>query len=71
MIEVGDVLQLIRYFCVVEGAGNAEICLLVVLIALPSFEHIDQHYTFTLSPDTPERDSTEDKGDDGNDCEEE
>ena len=66
-----DVLQFLKYFRVVEGAGTAEIFELAALIALSSFEHIDQHYTYTLIQDAAEMETTEEEDDDDDDCDEE
>ena len=54
-----------------EGAGTAEICESAALIALSSFEHIDQHYTYTLIQDAAEMETIEEEEDNDDDCEEE
>ena len=49
--EPADILELFKFFRVVEGVGKRAVCEPAAWIVLASFGHIDQHYTYTLCPE--------------------
>ena len=49
--EPADILELFKFFRVVEGVGKRAIYELAAWTVLTIFGHIEQHYTYTLCPE--------------------
>ena len=49
--EPADILELLKFFRVVEGVGERAVCEPAARTVLATIGHIGQHYTYTLCPE--------------------
>ena len=59
--EPGDILDIFKFFRVIEVNGTEDVCKTAALVIISSFKCISEHYTYTLCMSENETDELEDE----------